>query len=515
MFKIFSGAEKSPSSPNRSRTLAHLHSSDHDAVATSASTTTVNGLQFDFILPSLVPIQSSRQNEAAIGPTGPTKSHQRTLTEVSRSTQNLPPLITRPSESRPAPPSNISGITPFNPATPFDEFQVSLEQSRQSLPTRSNQPSLFTRDNTAQGKAQEKVEKLADWFKGESRPISIGITPSAIKEKADPLDIPAVCSDLRPTSLIQRRLTTQSLSKSAMASRFSFFNSKASLAKPTPQSIDVHDDLLDGDLTTALFPNGPADPSSSAAFKDLQQQAETLLLRLQTAYRERTMSLHEMSSEKAAVAEEAEGAETRARYLKIQLDDMSVKLAEQDEAMMNLVDELAQGKLARREEEEARKRTIRLVDHHQTPRAGRKRTSCSSTVSDSGFESEDDISAESVFSRRNGAHSPTMSMSSVSTTSSPETYHTIDLQLPRSTPQAARLRVPSSQTIVKGQPPFYQHNIPEGIAQSSCPNCEGVRASEAWSVVSVLKEENTGLKHRVGDLEGALDGCLDVVGRLS
>lgn len=405
-------------------------------------------------------------------------------------------------------------ISPLNP-NPLEHSQLSPEGSLQPSPTPSSRLSLFTEDKTSQAKGQEKVGKLADWFKGESEPVNIGIIPSPTKENADPLAIPMVCSEVRPTSLLQRKSTAQLPSKPAMASRFSFLNSKASLARSTPPSFDFHDDLLDMDLMTRLSPKGIVDPSSSTTFKDLQQQAETLLLRLQIAYKERTMSLREMNAEKEALAEEAEGAETRARHLKIQLDDMSAKLSEQDEAMMNLVDELAQEKLARREEEEARKRTIRLVDRQQASRAGHKRTSCSSTISDSGFESEDDSSAESVFSRQNGTHSPTMSMSSISTTSSPDTYRTIDFQLPASTPQAARLRVPASQLIVKSQTTFHQHDIPRESTPSKCPTCTGTRASEAWNVVSVLKEENSGLKQRVGELEGALDGCLDVVGRLS
>jgi len=514
MFKIFSGAEKSPNPHDRSIILPHLNSSSNDTLGPSATTATVNGLQFDFMAPSLAASNSPSQHEGAVGLTEPIKSHQPTLTEVSRSSRNLPPLITRPSESRPALTSNTSDILPLNPTTPFDQFQPSPKQLRQSSPTRSDRFSLFTGDNHTQAKTQERVGKLADWFKGESEAISIGIIPSPTKEKVDPLDIPAVCSGTRPISLPQRNSTAQLSSKPVMANRFSFFNSKTSLARPTTPSFDTHDNLLDIDVSV-LFPNGPTDTLSPAVLEDLQQQAETLLLRLQTAYRERTMSLREMTAEKEALAEEAEGAETRARHLKLQLDDMSVKLAAQDEAMMNLVDELAHEKLARREEEEARKRTIRLVDHHETPRAGHKRISCSSTVSDSGFESEDDSSAESVFSRRNGAHSPTMSTSSVSTTSSLNTHHTIDLQAPTSAPKTARLRMPSTQTIVKGRPPICQHNTPEEIVSSSCPNCEDVRVSEAWGLVSVLKEENTGLKQRIGELEGALDECLDVVGRLS
>lgn len=515
MFKIFSGAETSSSSHTRSKTLSRLNAPSYDTVAPSAPTTTVNGLRSDFMAPSLATSKPSLQHETAITLTEPTRIHQRTLTELSRPTQNLPPLVTSSIKSESSITSNTSELPSLDWNTSFANFQVSPDQSQQSSPSRSNRLSLFTGDRATQDKSQDQTGKLADWFKGESEPISIGIIPSPTKERVDPLNIPVGRSEIRPTSLLQRKSTAQLPPKPAMASRFSFFNSKASLARSPSEALNTHDDLLDMNLGGALFPNGPVDVLSSASFKDLQQQAEVLLMRLQKAYRERTTSLREIIAEKETLAEEAEGAEMRARHLKIQLDDMSVKLAEQDVAMMNLVDDLAQEKLARREENEARKRTIRLVEHSQTPGADHTRVSCSSTVSDSGFESEDDSSAESVFSRRMGAHSPTMSMSSTSTTSSPDVYHTIDIQLPTSASQAARLRMPSSQTILKGQPAFYQNNIPEEITPSKCPNCEGVRASEAWSVVSVLKEENMGLKHRVGELEGALDGCLDVVGRLS
>ena len=221
-----------------------------------------------------------------------------------------------------------------------------------------------------------------------------------------------------------------------------------------------------------------------------------------------------MIAEKEALSEETEGAETRARHLKTQLDDMSIKLAEQDEAMMNLVDELAQEKLARREEEEARKRSVRLVEHKVPPTTSAARSrgaSLSNTISDSGFESEDDSSssAESVFSRRNGAHSPAMSMSSVSTTNSPEVYPIIDFHLPVAVPrtQSSRLRGIPTHTG-KGMPLSHRDDITE---EPACKNCNGTRMSEAWGVVNVLQEENKCIKRRVGELEDALDGCLGLV----
>ena len=282
-----------------------------------------------------------------------------------------------------------------------------------------------------------------------------------------------------------------------MGSRFFFFNSKASLAESTPSNSDQHDELADLDINAALFPVGSPDSFSPAAFKNLQQQAEGILSRLQHAYKERAATLRDMEAEKEALSEETQGAETRARHLKMQLDAMGEQLAEQDKAMMNMVDELAQEKLARREEEEIRKRSVRLVERDFTPSTAPRSRPRRSINSDSGFESEEDSSAESVFSRRDGTHSPTMSMSSVSTDNSPETLHSREIV--HSPTQAARLRIPPMATKPIQQP---------------CTNCHGIRASDAWLVVSVLKEENQGLKERVGELEGALDGCLDVVGRL-
>lgn len=324
-----------------------------------------------------------------------------------------------------------------------------------------------------------------------------------MKEKGDPLDTLAGSSDIEPSNLLQRLSSAQIMPKPAMASRFSFFSSKASLVKSTPLPDELSDELLDMDVSAALFPHEPPNPFSPASFKNLQQQAEGLLSRLQAAYKERTIALRDMIAEKETVAEESEGTDTRARHLKMQLDDMTAKFAEQDEAMMNLVDELAQEKQARREDEEARKRTIRVVEDVTPPSSGHRGLSRSNTISDSGFESEDDSSADSVFSRRNGAQSPTMSVSSASTANSPDAYRAQEFHVPASTARTACLRLPQGQPAAKGTPVH------------SCTNCEGVRASEAWNVVGILKEENEVLKHRVGELEGALDGCLDVVGRLS
>ena len=499
MFEVFSSFDNSPRSHRLYKTKPLSQTCSNIPSDPYASTLPQHASQNSLEPPDSVSIASPTRYASLADHlvAEPTKSHQRTARELTRSTSDLPPLITRSPDSRTLSTSEISIIPQLDPSPQLGGFRTCPQQSRQSSPTRSNRFSILT------GKSEGKPGKFADWFNGESEPISIGILPSPTKEKGDPFDIIAETSDPRATDLRQQQSTAQIMAKPALASRLSFFSSKASFVKSQPLPDKLSDELLEIDVTAALFPNEPANPFSPASFKNLQQQAEGLLSRLQTAYKERTIALRDMTAEKETIAEESEGAVMRARHLKMQLDEMTTKFAEQDQALMNLVDELAQEKQGRREDEEARKKTIRVVRDFTSPSSGRHGLSRSNTVSDSGFESEDDSSADSVFSRRNGAHSPILSVSSASTSNSPDAFRTHEFHVPASAAQLALLRLPSGQPASKG------------IPVHSCTNCEGVRASEAWSIVSILKEENEELKHRVGELEGALDGCLDVVGRLS
>lgn len=248
------------------------------------------------------------------------------------------------------------------------------------------------------------------------------------------------------------------------------------------------------------------------------QHAEGLLLRLQAAYKERTVALRNMTAEKETQAEELGGAETRSKHLKTQLDDMSAKLAEQDKAMMDLVDDLANEKRLRREEEDARKKSLKLVKPSGmlplTPcsieegfKHQKQRDRLSSAV-ETDWDSEDESCGDSLFSR-NHSSSARMSLSSVSTTSSPETSQPSDL-CGIVTAKTARLRQ-AQPTLGKCQ------RQPSSGGESliwNCANCHGGSSSEAWTVVSVLKMENRGLKERVSHVEAALDGCLDVIDRL-
>jgi len=429
----------------------------------------------------------------------PTFTHRPDFTEPRKPTLDPPPLYTGS--------DRLSIATNCHQQTQLHDFAVSPEQPPQQLPTkleRISEPAL-TGDKTERVKKDPQNRVLSGWFHGESEPISIGIIPSPTKEKSDPL----ADMSTRPT---------QTTPKPIQSTRFSLFGSKVFPANAPSSPLDSTDEFLDLDINAALYPAGPADTFSSASFKNHMQHAEGLLLRLQAAYKERTIALRDMTVEKETQAEELEGAETRSKHLKTQLDGMSAKLAEQDKAMMDLVDDLANEKRLRREEEDARKKSLRLV----RPSGTRPLTPCSpeegfkhqkqsdrlSSATETDCDSEDESCGESLFSR-NHSSSARMSLSSVSTTSSPETFQPPDLS-GIATAQTARLRQ-AQPTLVKCQ---RQSSSGGESLVWSCANCHGGNSSEAWTVVSVLKMENRGLKERVSHVEAALDGCLDVIDRL-
>lgn len=401
----------------------------------------------------------------------------------------------------------------------------------------------FSGDRPGLIRVEDRGGRLADWFNGSSEPVNLGLLPSPTRDKDDttmngPSTSPA---SLRPYSLHRKTTSEPALKLPPLnASRFSFFSSKSSAPEPQPDAI-ANDDLVNLDITTALFPGGPADPFSPSSFHNLLTNADGLLRRLQIAYKLRTISLHEVTSESSAQRNELEEADMRARHLKLQLDDMAAKVAERDEAIKVLTEGLAMEKQQRLDEEEARKRSIILVSKPQRQpqlsdeagerglpnRQHRKRHSNGTIASDSGFESEDDSSsAESVLSRTNGRTSPTTTISSASGATLPEpfqnaqSFHSVS-----SAPQVLSLRPPlgpqrasTFQKILKGLStsttgPTEGHEATD-VVRWGCANCQGGHAAEAWGVVGVLRDENHGLKKRVGELEGAVEGCLGIVGGL-
>ena len=477
MFTLFSGQK--PSIPHiRSQKLSRAWDETEEALETT--------VEFDHYLDSSnVPYSDSQ------APVAPRKTHQRSLTDYNRPTSDLPPLV----------------IPNAQPPLPTESSSQSTDSPRPSELPRQRSP-LRSLPRSSSPKSEAKVQKITNWFQGESEPLKLGFIPSHGREDQDTQEDKPTADGAQPGGSRHRKsMSTMSL-RPAMASRFSFFSSKLSLAKLNSTALDPNDELLSMDTSTVLNSPTTSDPISSTTLKYLQQQAEALLSRLQCAYKERTQALRELEAEKETLIEEMQGADTRAQHLKMQLDNMAAKLAEQDEAMMSLVDELAQEKIAR-QEEEARKPTVRLVDRDQLAYPGSNFGRMSlNTISDLGFESEDDSSGESIFSQRNGMHSPTMSMSSVSTNNSPELYQAADF--PMTTSQSTRPRMTQASMALKGARPA---SHPDPVL-NPCSACTNVRSSETSGMIGALGQENNSLKHRVEELERALDGCLDVVGRL-
>ncbi|KAI4198967.1 MAG: hypothetical protein LQ350_004948 [Teloschistes chrysophthalmus] len=383
--------------------------------------------------------------------------------------------------------------------------------SRSTSKAAQDLPPLAT-TNIQPPRPSRPTSRFADWFSGESDPISFNLVPSPTKERSDPVKEMALPVVVECTSTCEEKTAVPNLPKPPIMSRFSFFGSRPSVAKTPLTLADVDDEWLKLDVKSALSPHGPADPFSPSSFKNLQQNAEGLLSRFHGAYKDRSVALHDAIAEKETQAEELQGAQMRTKHLKQQLDEMTAKLAEQDKAMMDLVDQLAQEKQARREAEDARRQAcnanalgddvnrrpngLRDARHDET--SSKSRTS---TASEMSLESTDSA-ADSLFDRR-GSTSPTMSMSSVSTMNSPEIQHQPSLPSARyQTPNNART------TTKMADSPFHPPQQPAG--KNNNKGSHG-RDSEAWCLVEMLKLENTGLKTRLSQLESTVADCLDMV----
>ncbi|KAI0873067.1 hypothetical protein GGS24DRAFT_465042 [Hypoxylon argillaceum] len=342
--------------------------------------------------------------------------------------------------------------------------------------------------------------------------------------------------DTTPKSAAQSRLGFLASSVSAFTSR---------MTSPTQAPARTDDELCDLDIEAALFPPSsplsPLDSSSSdafspAAYKNLQANATGLLHRMQDACRRRTAALAELRAEREAREEEMEEMELRTRNFKSQLEAMAAKAAAQEEAMAQLVAELQAerkraahfhprhhdehprhekmfrvGGVEEEEEEEAGHEDL-CVDEDE--RRKRWRASNGTVKSDASVDTSDGSVAESesIFSR---SRSPT-AMTCLTESES------LDVPPPTPTPSlrprtAARPKsgapqqLTAFQRLVKGI-----SAAPGGGGESqggvdACRNCRGQDSSVAWNTVSLLRDENSGLKQRVAHLEVAVEGALDVV----
>ncbi|KLU87408.1 hypothetical protein MAPG_06408 [Magnaporthiopsis poae ATCC 64411] len=409
---------------------------------------------------------------------------------------------------------------------------------------------------------------LASWF-----------SPAASDANRGSGEIPTITTpNEEPTTPFARTGSSTSIesqrqrgsSPSPSASRFGFFsaissalttqNSSPAGSPDRNATSDKDDDILAMDVEAALFPGGfpvTGEAFSPSAFKNLQMNATAVARRLQGAYRKRTDEARDLAAEMEAQREELEEATTRSTHLKMQLEDMAAKAAEQEQAMRSLLDELAA----------ERRKTAKLLqgqrgdgllhvpatsegsisedlgvdaaeeDQKRRRRLQRQWRGSGGTVT--SFDTDDDESvaeSESIFSSRcrsptsaattdgaspGGVLSPIAASQPPTVLSPPPPHHNKRVpagsKLPPQPPsrpsqQQQQPQMTTFQRLVKGVtsgPASGQST--DNSPVSSCSNCQGLDASVAWDTVSLLKDENHALKERMNELEDAVEGALDLV----
>lgn len=444
-------------------------------------------------------------------------SHQRTLTGTFL--DNCQPFISRAAST------------------------IQQHTSRSSSPTKSLASFIPSRGTVESTASQPKIRALQNWFNGSSAPVKLGVGQhedysesesgsesgeeyedsesdeeeqgnmiASIFNRGSSLTRGRTVSPRRvedtPTPTPTKATPTKAPSQPNASSKFSWLLSTQKNAAipppmPSPTYHNPDDELLNVNFSQALFPHGAADPLAPSSFHDLLTNAEALLSRYQTSYRQLSTALVDARSEQSAQEDELDESETRVRHLKMQLETMAARASEQDEQMRALMADLAFERRARKEEEAARKRSLALIRGQapcaQTtcPDSPRRhaRISGSEISVDSGFESEAETDAASVFSRN--CLSPT------------GTEHSSILETDTHdvTPKGKRIQpVQRGSTQDKVQSPV---NLRQG--GWGCTNCEGGAQSAVWGRLAKEREENRTLKLRVEGLEEAVEGALNVV----
>ncbi|UNI21368.1 hypothetical protein JDV02_007363 [Purpureocillium takamizusanense] len=336
-----------------------------------------------------------------------------------------------------------------------------------------------------------------------------------------------------PTSSSASNTVHASTAQSAspgVGPRFSLFSSLSALKGPAPSSVAVpqDDELININIEALLFPAGPpaeGDAFSPAAFKNLHVNAVGLLRKFQTAYQQRTVTLLELRAEREAQDDEKIGLETRSHHLKLQLEGMAQKATDIESTMRCLREELDTERRLRMEERQAKyaaPSTISVSEDldAEEDQMDERRRSVGTSKTDMGSETDaESIEGASVFSR---SRSPTVRSSVTDATSAdsmpapplPQKSKRASLEPPpaankvQSHPQP---QLSAFQRFFKGGSHVETPKVEEPPALYSCRNCEGQDASTAWNTVSLLRDENKGLKKRVGELESAVEEVLDAV----
>ena len=231
----------------------------------------------------------------------------------------------------------------------------------------------------------------------------------------------------------------------------------------------------------------------------MQVNAEGTVARFQTAYQDNLKALRAATSEKLVQADELEAAQTRNEHLKFQLTDMAERAIEQEKALQLLQQELETERLRRRDEDEARKQSVRLVpgeifgsnnDSSRSSVLSHRRKNRVSEASSLDTSESGLSSADSVFSEASpGLYSPMTSAGA-----SPVLKH------------VPIFAVNNAQSVHTGSPRSQTE-------PSECTRCR-TGPSEAWAVVDIVQLESRALKHRIAELEAAQEDALDFLSGL-
>jgi hypothetical protein len=242
----------------------------------------------------------------------------------------------------------------------------------------------------------------------------------------------------------------------------------------------VEDEFTKLDVQSALFPSGTTGEASADEFMQLQANAENTIFRLQSAYQKTLSSFREMTSQRNVLGDELEAAQTRSEHLKLQLANMAAQSVRQASAMQSMAEELDVMRCKRSEDAEFRSKSLRIV------------TNDYSDVDDAGSLGNND--------RRRKRHS---GESFASEESSSESIFS-EAPLGACTPISA---ADTSPDVYEG--PTFDNMRMQPVKE--CENCYGVRRSEAWDVVHVLKEESRALKARIAQCESANEDALSLL----
>ncbi|KAI9677398.1 MAG: hypothetical protein M1817_006351 [Caeruleum heppii] len=404
-----------------------------------------------------------------------------------------------------------------SPSDPSKPRKLTKSPSKSPSKEKSAFMPTLTGDSHGEIHLRHKSSGLGTWFKGSSAPVTLGVSLQDGSEtpSSRPTGAPMEEAPKMPPTPVKR--------PAPAVGRFSFLSSKITQIAPAPQPPIIQDEFLDLDIAKALGQASKDNLISTPSVDDVQATAETMLMKMQTAYRMRMRALQEAESEKSALQDERDEADTRTRHLKMQLEQMACRVTEQETAMAEIARELTVERRKRREEEEARKQSILLIKSAKKDTMNRdpigKRRSNATFNSDSGFDSGEESSAESIFSQPgDGSTSPTYSNTSRASSPEPDLHRQIrDLMLTIPQRPAPVQRTSTFDKVLRGMSTIGfeepngedEGNLPSQVLEQRRGN-----GSTAWRLVDSLREENRGLREKVTELEGAVEACLDVVGGL-